>query len=387
MLNKYNYKKPKNQVLAKMVDKHVSEKTAERIEECNNFMAFITNCDCTKGKQVAGNSCKNRFCPICTYRLSKKDALKIHIIMKYLEDKHDTKYIMATFTAPNVKGNELQSEISRYGRAFKNLEKRKEVSKVNKGFIRKLEVTYNKEETITYDMWHGLKGKKPMGEYYERKGLRIGDDNPNYDTYHVHYHVIFAVNKSYFTSKNYIKHEEWLRLWREAMDDESITQVDIRRIKRGQDKNGDINEIAKYAAKDSDYLINQEVFDVFYKSLKGRQIITYNKLFKEAVKLYKAGELDHYKTSDTTEYVNMIYYKWGGKVYNETERRELTPREKAEYNNLPTCEVDIDETESDASGVYVLDKHILNQRAKPNVVIQIKGIPKKKDNNTNGVPP
>jgi len=344
MITKYNEKKPKNQDLTKKIDKHVREKTVKRIAECNNLMAFAANCDCTKGKQVAGNSCKNRFCPICAFRLSNKDALKIDVMMRYLEDEHGFVFIMGTFTAPNVKGNELKDEITRFSKAFKKIMERKDVARINKGYIRKLEVTYNADEIITYDMWHGLNGKKPMGAYFERKGLKIGDVNPNYDTYHTHYHVIFAVNKSYFKHKRYyLTHEMWLELWREAMDDQSITQVDIRRVKKGPGgKNGDVKEIAKYAAKDSDYLISQEVFDVFYTALKGRQIITFNKLFAEASKKYKAGELDHYKDIDTTEYVYMLSYMWGGKIYNETERRELTDEERVEYNGHLANGIEID---------------------------------------------
>lgn len=65
--------------------------------------------------------------------------------------------------------------------------------------------------------------------------------------------------------------------------DETITQVDVRKL----DMEKGILEIAKYSSKDSDYLISDDVFDVMYKALKGRQVITYNGVFKEAAKLYK----------------------------------------------------------------------------------------------------
>ncbi|MCL2753148.1 MAG: protein rep [Defluviitaleaceae bacterium] len=343
MLSKYNDKKPKNQVLSKMVDKHVRENTARNIKQCNNSMAFIYDCQCEKGKQVAGNSCNNRFCPICMFRLSMKEALKIYIMTRYLEDEYGVVFIMGTFTAPNVRGEDLKVEISKFGKAFKKMEKRNAILKINKGYIRKLEVTYNKDEIISYDMWHGLNGKRPMGEYFEKKGLSVGDLNPNYDTYHTHYHAIFAVSKSYFDSRSYLRQEKWLELWREAMDDKTITQVDIRRIKKNAaGGDGGINEIAKYAAKDSDYLISQEVFDTFYAALKGRQIITFNKLFAEANKKFKAGELDHYKTPDTTEYVKMLLYSWGGKVYNEYDRRDLTEDEVKEYNGHLINEMEVE---------------------------------------------
>ena len=47
---------------------------------------------------------------------------------------------------------------------------RKEVKSIVKGYIRKLEVTYNSDMS-----------------------------SKSYDTYHPHFHVVIAVNKSYFT--------------------------------------------------------------------------------------------------------------------------------------------------------------------------------------------
>ena len=342
MINKYNEKKMKNQDLAKKIHKHVGDKTAKRIEECNNFMAFIADRDIAKRKQIYGNSCKNRFCPICSFRLSNKDAFKIATLMEYLSCEYGMTYIMATFTAPNVRGEELKSEIDRFNKAFKDMVLRDDIKNMNKGYIRKLEVTYNKDETITPDMWHGLNGRKPMKEYFKRKGLKIGDANPNYDTYHTHFHVMFAVNKSYFTeSAIYLSQAKWLNLWREAMNDNTITQVDIRKVKKGASGKGNgTREIAKYSAKDSDYLLNQEVFDTMYTSLKGRQLITFNKLFAEANKKYKNKELEHYKSIDTTEYVYMLSYLWGERIYNETERRELTAEEKKQFNGWVKSEIE-----------------------------------------------
>ncbi|HCU9127027.1 TPA: protein rep, partial [Staphylococcus aureus] len=67
-----------------------------------------------------------------------------------------------------------------------------------KGYVRKLEITYNEKR----------------------------------DDYHPHFHVLIVVNKSYFTDvKAYLNQKEWLRLWREATGISEITQVDVRRVK------------------------------------------------------------------------------------------------------------------------------------------------------------
>ena len=104
-----------------------------------------------------------------------------------------------------------------------------------------------------------------------------------------------------------------------------------------------ILEIAKYSSKDSDYLIDKDVFDVMYKALKGRQVITYNGLFKEAAKLYKKGDLDYLKEIDLTEYVYRILYQWGQGEYVEKEMRELTEDEKERFNKQLKNEIDIEE--------------------------------------------
>lgn len=325
MLTNYNTKKTKNQKISNLTDKHLKYKTQKRFCECGKWIDFFADRELSKLKVYEANFCKNRFCPMCAWRKAHKDAMMISILMEYIEKEHDKAFIFVTLTAPNVKGEDLKDEITRYNKAFKKLVERDVISKINQGYIRKLEVTYDGEPKITKEMY---KNKKA---YYDWRFLKIGDDNPNYDMYHPHFHCVFAVNPSYFKSRDYIKQEKWLDLWCDVMKDQAITQVDVRRIKRGgtdaHTRDSAINEVAKYAAKDSDYGINQVVFDAFYDSLKGRQVLTFNDLFSQANKKYKAKELEHYKTIDETNYVFQILYRWGGAEYLEKRRREITEEE------------------------------------------------------------
>jgi len=348
----YNKKKPRNQEAATKVAKHLSPSGYERFRDCASWIEFYADREIKKTKVSRANFCKNRFCPMCAWRQAKKDALKISTLMKYVEQEHKKAFIFVTFTAPNVKAGDLKAEITRYNKAFYKMIERKIFRKVNKGYIRKLEITYNKEPIITHEMWHGSKRHKPMAEYFKSKGLKIGDSNPNYDTYHTHFHVVFAVNPSYFSDRTYIKQETWLSEWRDVMGDPNITQVDVRRVKRGKEGK-EINELAKYAAKDSDYTQSQEVFDVFYLALKGRQVTTFNGLFKDAVKLYKAGELDKYKPIDDTEYVWYLLYNWGLGEYVEKERRKLTEEERREINKALPNEAETAEKAGTNTNAYI----------------------------------
>src|SRR5699024_8433151 len=73
-LTKETKKKHRNQMLTYLIKHLVSEKTLELIKDCNTFMMLVANQTMEKKKQHKGNSCKNRFCPICSWKKARKDA-------------------------------------------------------------------------------------------------------------------------------------------------------------------------------------------------------------------------------------------------------------------------------------------------------------------------
>lgn len=272
-MEKYTEKKQRNQVFQKFIKRHIGENQMDLVEDCNTFLSFVADKTLEKQKLYKANSCKNRFCPVCAWRKARKDALGLSLMMQYIKQQENKEFIFLTLTTPNVMCEELENEIKRYNNSFRKLIKRKKVGSVIKGYVRKLEITYNKKK----------------------------------DDYNPHFHVLIAVNKSYFTDKRYyISQQEWLDLWRDVTGISEITQVQVQKIR--QNNNKELYEMAKYSGKDSDYLINQKVFDAFYKSLKGKQVLVYSGLFKEAKKKLKNGDLDYLKEIDPTEYIYQIFY-------------------------------------------------------------------------------
>ena len=67
--------------------------------------------------------------------------------------EENKEFIFLTLTTPNVKGDSLEEEIKNYNKSFKKLMKRKEVKDIVKGYIRKLEVTYQKEQYINTETY------------------------------------------------------------------------------------------------------------------------------------------------------------------------------------------------------------------------------------------
>ena len=304
-MDKYTEKKQRNQVFQKFIKRHVKEGQMDLIKECNTFLSFVADRTLEKQKLHKSNLCKNRFCPVCSWRIARKDALGLSLMMQYIKQKEDKQFIFLTLTTPNVTVEHLEDEIKNYNESFRRLSNRKHFKSIAKGYVRKLEITYNKKR----------------------------------DDYNPHFHVLIAVNKSYFTDKRYyISQKEWLNLWRDVTGIDEITQVHVQKIK--QNNNKELYEMAKYSGKDSDYLVNQKVFDTFYKSLKGKQILVYSGLFKEARKKLKNGDLDYLKEVDPTEYIYQIFYHWNQKEYLASEIFDLTEEEKSRINHQMIDEID-----------------------------------------------
>lgn len=253
---------------------------AERVSECGSFLEFAHEIAEGKvaehGKLYTANFCRDRLCPMCTWRRSLKIFGQVSSILDEIRDKY--KFILLTLTVISVPGELLRDTISRMMWAFNRLMGYADIKAVCKGWFRCLEVTYNEEA----------------------------------DTYHPHFHVIIAVPKSYGKGECYIKQREWLDMWRKAYKDPRITQVDVRlvRPKQSKDKsileqsaNGaDYNldkidlsaavaEVTKYTLKFTD-LKSDKVVYFLANALKGRRLVAYGGVFKEVFNQLKMQDAE-----------------------------------------------------------------------------------------------
>ena len=82
-------------------------------------LEMLADATLEKRRLHKGNFCKNRFCPMCAWRKARKDALKISVIMKWLEAEYDKAFIFVTLTAPNVKAEDLKQRLIYITKPFK----------------------------------------------------------------------------------------------------------------------------------------------------------------------------------------------------------------------------------------------------------------------------
>lgn len=212
------------------------KKNADRVFFCGDYLEFADTPD--GFKLYDARFCRDRLCPMCSWRRSYKIFGQISQIMDLIAGEYE--FLFLTLTVVNCKGSELSATISKMQKAWtkyfvSNNRVNQRAKNVIKGYFKALEVTHN-----------------------------LNKRSKSYDTYHPHFHIILAVNKSYFTSRDYIKQDEWLEMWCKAYGDPNITQVDVRKCKsKSNIQAGEqyvkslssaVAEVAKYAVKSSSYV-------------------------------------------------------------------------------------------------------------------------------------
>ena len=248
------------------------EKKFIKVKDCSTFLEFKFYVDSQERKLHASNFCKDRLCPICNWRRSLKVYSQASSVMKVAVK--DYEFLFLTLTQKNVKSEDLEEEINHMMKAFKKLTKRKEFKNAVHGFFRALEITYNKKR----------------------------------DDYHPHFHVILAVKPSYFKKKDYLKQDDWCRLWQESMKLDYKPTVDIRKFKTSTDKelSKSVAEATKYTVKDADYLVKNrngklnldktdKVVKTLSESLAYRRLIAWGGILKD---IHKSLNLDDAEVGD-----------------------------------------------------------------------------------------
>lgn len=230
---------------------------AAAIEDCATNLVFGNRKDGSHDL-IFGNFCKDRFCPLCQARRSARRAMELlHVI-----ERLDGEFVFLTLTVPNVDASHLRSQIEFMQDQFHYFMKDPRIKKGVVGYIRNLEVTYNKDS----------------------------------HTYHPHYHVLINVSSRYFVDHSqYLSRSEVLSVWQAYMHDETITQVDIRKV-RGKQLDRAVVETTKYFTKFGDWFNEADASSVLYtfvNSLKSVNCTTMGgSIRKEILQLRKEKKED-----------------------------------------------------------------------------------------------
>lgn len=245
-------------------------KKAERLENCGTRLIFDLLASKETGevkKRLAGaNFCRVRLCPMCGWRRARKVQAQMYKICTEIMGQQSVRWLFLTLTVPNCTGEELSQTLDEMFLAWNRLQRCPEMGNVL-GWYRALEVTHNLKQ----------------------------------NTYHPHFHCVLCVSKDYFdrNKKQYVQQKRWLEMWRKAMRDERITQVNIKAVRQTQDPQQLIvmlSEVCKYTLKTKELLqpegmqYSAELVQTLDAALHKRRLVAYGGLLKETHKKLKLDD-------------------------------------------------------------------------------------------------
>lgn len=258
--------------LSKKYGAEISPHKWLRVRECATYLEFRLYLESQERRLHSANFCKDRLCGICSWRRSLKTFSQMMAVMNVASRDHE--FIFLTLTVKNVSSDNLDNQIKEMMKGFKRLTERKQFKQSIKGYFRALEVTYSRKR----------------------------------DDYHPHFHVVLAVSKGYFKSRKYLKKDDFIKLWREAMRLDYDPSVDVRKFKAATDAQlkKAVAEAAKYTVKDSDYLVKHkngkldldrtdEVVKTLSQALAYKRLLGWGGILKE---IHKMLDLDDAENGD-----------------------------------------------------------------------------------------
>lgn len=288
--NEYAKRKKTSEIIQKAYEK-ININKAVRMGLCFSRLEFYKKYSVNKitderlkkeMKLIFANSCRVRLCPSCAWRRSLKVyANNKKIISEVLKENKTSKFIFLTLTLKNCTGEDLSKTIDLLLNSFNNMTRRKKIKIAWKGYIRNLEVTYNRQNKM----------------------------------FHPHLHIIILVSSMYYKNKdNYITQEEYTKIFKDVANLDYTPIVNVKKADSGA-----IPEISKYCVKYSD-IINLpedelvEVVRILDVALDKRRSLSYGfklKEIKQKLKLCdEITESDEDIEEDMEEFGYKIIYNW-----------------------------------------------------------------------------
>ena len=331
----------------------IDKKKALRMIDCAKILLFKKFEQINYRKLFKAFMCKILLCPFCMTRKSILIGNNLYKVLQTGADEKGLEYIHLTLALKNCKINELQETIELMLKAFEKLrardifkQKGKGAKGTIKGWFRNLEITFNREEK----------------------------------TFHPHFHIILAVEKSYFFKETnpdgYLTQERALQMWKECLGVDYLPTTDLRKVYY-LDENGNkiikfdddgeglkkaVEEASKYITKAMELLsiddekLQKKVIKSMLQALSYRRLFAYGGVLKniradlkledeEKSNLINLGD-DEIDTTGMEYFVEV--YKWcqenGGQYQkfvelSEGEYKKLEKSMQDERNIIKTMDI------------------------------------------------
>lgn len=278
---KWESKKRKAKEVAERMRQIGEPMRAMRMENCAEVVSGRVCQSCGQMHVTYANLCRDRFCPVCKWRLSMKRFSMMYTIVEGLRNAYpESAWQFVTLTAKNCRPNELKNLMDEMSRVWNNITTSKKFQGKVAGWARSTEITYN----------------------------------PKTGELHPHYHILVMYHEC-LEPDEYIV-ERWCKgmTWKTSKLAQCAEQIEWgveeeKEIGWKVDRNPEdeaaieaILETFKYSTKDSD-IDNMPVGTFWYmtRALANRRLVSFGGLIKEYAQACEATRLDEITEEDEAD--------------------------------------------------------------------------------------
>lgn len=167
-----------------------------RVPQCGSYLTFAEFGDEGQKKLIHGKFCKDKLCPMCSWRLSLRNTAQLIAVLNKLPE--GCRLVHIVLTDRNATDDTLRESIKKLHGGLNRMAKEEDwFKRAVRGYYWKTEVTYSDAPEM-----------KAAGTVW-----------------HQHTHVLLVVDEDYYTSDKYIPKEIISNAWRRVMQDDGLIDV------------------------------------------------------------------------------------------------------------------------------------------------------------------
>lgn len=246
---------------------------AERVRYCSTFWQGYFCKECGKYHYMHTTGCHHRLCPICAVRQARVVAVQAMEAIQFISD-HEEKPLrlsLLTLTQKNVKGSELNREVSSLLEAWERMRHIREFERGVKGWARTIEI---------------VPALNDPGSFHP----------------HIHCILIHSDETSLCSAR-----EWWAKMWKRSMELDYEPIVDIRPVENTE---GAVYEVSKYVSKLSRVYDGSEWerFNVKHMTdaIYNRRLRSYGGIWAKARKRLNMARVEQMNDDAISEYGDML---------------------------------------------------------------------------------
>lgn len=302
---KWEEKKLKNAIIAQKMRKIGYKKRGERMSSCGDILDFRYCEECGTWYIKKANLCRDRFCPICSWRLSLQRYKEMREVISTINGTPNniTNWSLITLTCKNCEAGQVSETLSLMAKAWNLTKQQRDIKPHIVGWARSVEITYNAKSS----------------------------------TFHPHYHCLIAWSNS---NNGTLLLNKWLLACKKYGLIANIKAQHVAPIQHFLNENGETLEVSqelpnsftkailetfKYSIKTSDIeTMPLKAFKNLVEQYGGKRLLAYGGIIKDVARSKRALEdtitddieIDTCKHCGSQELEQLIY-KWsfGTKAY------------------------------------------------------------------------